>query len=92
MATWVGPWLVTVCSDVDLITIGVDYSNNVSNLMIESTGNQFDGYGDNDYGNGNNNGVYMNVNQGYDDNNQAGYGGYEDFGGYGGFEEGNRFV
>jgi hypothetical protein len=32
------------------------------------------------------------MNQGYDDNSQAGYGGYEDFGGYGGFEGGNQFV
>ncbi|XP_046634433.1 uncharacterized protein LOC124313512 isoform X2 [Daphnia pulicaria] len=58
-------------------------------------GNLYDGYGDNDDGTGN---IFsVQVSQGFDNNNQqedeaAGYGGYEDFGGYGGFEEGNRFV
>lgn len=62
---------------------------------MESTGNLYDGYGDNDDGTGN---IFsVQVSQGFDNNQQdeaaaAGYGGYEDFGGYGGFEEGNRFV
>ncbi len=62
---------------------------------MTSTGNLYDGYEDNnDYGTGN---IFsVQVSQGFDNNNQqqeeTGYGGYEDFGGYGGFENGNRFV
>jgi hypothetical protein len=62
---------------------------------MKSTGNLYDGYGDNDYGTGN---IFsVQVSQGFDNNNnqqpeETGYGGYEDFGGYGGFEEGNQFL
>ena len=54
--------------------------------LLNSKGNQYDGY-NNNYATANNmSPVYMDINQGYDDNIQTGYGGYEDFGGYGGFE------
>jgi hypothetical protein len=60
--------------------------------LWNSKGNQYDGY-NNNYATANNmRPVYMDINQGYDDNIQTGYGGYEDFGGYGGFEGVNPLV